>query len=423
MEIHRWIATFATLCCAVGPPVSAQSPATNSTSSSAAGVHAATVGVPLAAAFEAAWQRAVVAREVQGQRQRAEAERTAASSLWAAPPAISILYRDDRLLSNEGARETDVALSWPLYLPGQRADRGTAAVAGLALADGAQAAARLRVAGEVREAAWMLIGQQADLAQADALVASLATLVEDVERRVRAGDLARADALVARAELLGATAQQMEARQRVLDARARWEVLTGLAAPPMADEEMAAMVATDVVSSHPQLGLASAAAEHARKRLQLLRTSRSDPPELILGFRNEVPGRSESSQNSLAVGVRVPFGTSDRNLPLQAAALADLDVADAIEQRLRERLGSEAAAARTAVQTAEQHLSAERDRAALLRERARLIEKSFRAGESPLPDLLRALSAAAQADAAAARQQAALGLARARFQQALGLLP
>jgi outer membrane protein TolC len=144
---------------------------------------------------------------------------------------------------------------------------------------------------------------------------------------------------------------------------------------------------------------------------------------LVLGYRNEVSGRSEPSQNSLAVGVRVPFGTSDRNRPLQAAALADLDVADSIEQRLRERLGSEAAAARTAVQTAEQRLAAERDRAALLRERARLIEKSFRAGESPLPDVLRALSAAAQADAAAARQHAALGLARARFQQALGLLP
>ena len=52
-----------------------------------------------------------------------------------------------------------------------------------------------------------------------------------------------------------------------------------------------------------------------------------------------------------------------------------------------------------------------------------LIDKSFRAGETPLPDLLRALAAAAQADSAVARQTAALGLARARLQQTLGLLP
>jgi hypothetical protein len=40
-----------------------------------------------------------------------------------------------------------------------------------------------------------------------------------------------------------------------------------------------------------------------------------------------------------------------------------------------------------------------------------------------LPEFLRALSASAQAEAALARQQAALGLARARVNQSLGLLP
>ena len=72
---------------------------------------------------------------------------------------------------------------------------------------------------------------------------------------------------------------------------------------------------------------------------------------------------------------------------------------------------------------AQVQLDAEAARTRLLRERAILIDKSFRAGETPLPDLLRALSAAAQADSAVARQTAALGLARARLQQALGLLP
>ena len=60
---------------------------------------------------------------------------------------------------------------------------------------------------------------------------------------------------------------------------------------------------------------------------------------------------------------------------------------------------------------------------AWLRERATLIDKSFRAGETPLPELLRALNTAAQAESAVARQTAALGLARARLQQSLGILP
>jgi cobalt-zinc-cadmium efflux system outer membrane protein len=75
------------------------------------------------------------------------------------------------------------------------------------------------------------------------------------------------------------------------------------------------------------------------------------------------------------------------------------------------------------VHTAEQQLKADRQRLALLRERAALIDRSFKAGETPLPELLRAFAAATQAEASFARQHAALGLARARLQQSLGMLP
>jgi outer membrane protein, heavy metal efflux system len=104
-------------------------------------------------------------------------------------------------------------------------------------------------------------------------------------------------------------------------------------------------------------------------------------------------------------------------------ALSELDVAQTHEQRLRERVDSDVAAARDAQRSAQAQLDAETERARLLRERATLIDKSFRAGETPLPDLLRALAAASEADSAVARQTAALGLARARLQQAFGLLP
>jgi cobalt-zinc-cadmium efflux system outer membrane protein len=425
VKLPAWFAPCALAASLLGPPVAAQSPPSTTISATASAPPPSTAAVTLAAAVDAAWQRAVVARETHGQRQRAEADRRAASSLWAAPPALELNHRDDRWQRNAGQRETEIGLAWPLWLPGQRAARGAAAEAGVALADQAQAAARLRIAGEVREAAWAWKAHQAEAAQADALVDSLKALADDVERRVRAGDLARADALAARAELLGAVAQQSDAQQRLLAVRTRWELLTGLDAPPLfeAPTPVDAAPAPDRFETHPELRLAAGSTEHARRRLEALRTGRRDAPELKLGVRQEVPGRAEPSQGSLAVGLRVPFGTADRNQPLEAAALAELDVAQTSEQRWRERLAAEASAARAATHAAEQQLGAERDRAALLRERAQLIDKSFRAGESPLPDLLRALAAAAQADAALARQQAALGLARARLQQALGLLP
>jgi cobalt-zinc-cadmium efflux system outer membrane protein len=387
---------------------------------SAAG--ATTGKVTLRVALDAAWQRAVAARESDGQRRRAEADRAVAGNFWAAPPSLEMRHRDDRLQSNNGKRETEFGVTVPLWLPGQRAAREGTADAAAAQALAAEQAARLRLAGEVREAAWQIAGSQCELDQADTQAQAMKQLADDVERRVRAGDMARADALAAQAEHLAAAALQVELRQRLQAARARWALLTDLPSAP--DLTAAANDgAPDSASTHPELQLASQSTELARQRVELMRRSRRDPPELALGVRQDDPGRAESSQGSLLVGLRLPFGTDDRNRPLEAAALSELDVAQTLEQRLRERLDSDIAAARDALGTALAQLDAEPARSRLLRERAALIDKSFRAGESPLPDLLRALAAAAQADNAAARQIAAQGLARARLQQALGLLP
>ncbi|MBI5722275.1 MAG: TolC family protein [Burkholderiales bacterium] len=397
------------------------------TVASAAAAERSSAPTSLAAALDAAWQRAIASREADGQQRRAEAERSTAASLWAAPPALALSHRNDRWQSNAGKRESEIGVAVPLWLPGQRAARGAAAEAAAAQADAARQAARLRLAGEVREAAWGLVALQAEVGQAEAQVRSLAQLAADVERRVRAGDLARADALAAVAEHLAAAAEQTGARQRLQAAQARWRTLTGLAAAPPLEALGADAAPTDVAGAlppaHPELRLAGHASEHARKQLELLRSSRRDAPELTLGLRHDVPGGPEPAHNSVVVSLRLPFGSDERYRPLEAVALSELDIAQTHEQRQRERLEAELASARGALQSAQAQADAGRERARLLRERAALIERSFRAGETPLPELLRALAAAAQADGAAAQQQAALGLAGARLQQALGLLP
>ena len=378
--------------------------------------------ITLRAALDAAWQRSVSARETDGQRRRADADRATAGSFWAAPPSLELSHRDDRLQSNAGRRETEVGVAVPLWLPGQRAARAGTADAAAAQAQAAAQVARMRLAGELREAAWHFAALQAEAAQADAQDRALKQLADDVERRVRAGDLALADALAAQAEQLAASVLLSEVRQRLQAARARWTLLTGLTAAPNLSPATVAYGAP-AAAVHPELQLASQSTELARKRVELMRHTRRDAPELTVGVRQDVPGRAEASRGSLIVGLRLPFGTDDRNRPLEAAALAELDVAETHEQRLRERLDSDIAAARDAQQSAVTQLDAETARARLLRERATLIDKSFRAGETPLPDLLRAFAAAAQADSAVARQTTALGLARARLQQTLGLLP
>jgi len=376
----------------------------------------------LKAAFEAAWQRSAQMPTVAGQLEVARANRSAAQALWAAPPAIEVGNRGEPFASTAGQRETEFGLAWPLLLPGQRAARGASSQADLSTADASQDAARLRIAGQVRESAWVVLLRRAELAIAEAHSKDLDALTADVERRVGAGDLARADALAARSEFLSAQSAATGGRQQLDAARARWVLLTGTSAVPDGIEAQidAALIA---VEDHPEMSLARLKTESARKRLDLVRATRSDPPELFVRYRNDVPAHNVASQSTIGLAIRIPFATTDRNRPREASAIAEVDVASAEERRTRERLVSEISSAAAAAAASELRLATEDSRAALLRERARLIDKSFRAGETALPELLRALAAALQAEGSLARQRAELGLSRALVQQAAGRIP
>ncbi|MGJ7580098.1 TolC family protein [Variovorax sp. RHLX14] len=381
-------------------------------------------GVSLREAVDTAWQRAVQSREVASQASRAQADRISASSLSSAAPAFEASHLDDRANSSAGRRESEVGIVWPLWLPGQRDARIAAADADLRLADLGADAARLRIAGAVRESAWKLASAKAEIDAFQMQQRYLRGIADDVQRRVAAGDLARADALAARAELLEAESAEREAVRQLQALQIQWRALTGLAAMPVvALPADVADLAVPMAGDHPELRVAVQAVERARKRVDVVNRSRRDPPELSVKYRQEAPGLGAGTQRGIGVGIRIPFGTDGRNAPLQAAAAGDLDIADIGEQRMRDRLDADLLTARGAVENGARQLEAIRTRAAVLRERAQLIDLSFKAGETPLPELLRAANAAAQADAAFARQQAALGLAHAQLQQASGRLP
>jgi outer membrane protein, heavy metal efflux system len=368
-------------------------------------------------ALDAAWQRAQEAAERRGQLQRAQAERSAAGQPWAAPPAIELDHRSGRSPGSGSARESEIGLVWPLWLPGQRQSRVGAAEADIAAAQQGLEAARWRLAGELQQAALAVAAHEADLREGEVQVRLLQTLAEDVERRVRAGDLARADAMAARAELLQAQVQQQDSAQRLQQARERWQLLTGWSAVPPVPPGPAAAPPGE----HPEVAAASANVERARRRLARAERSRRDPPEAGVRLRRETDGTGSAS--SVGVSLRVPFATGPANASALAQARSDLDLALAEEQRARERVALETASARQQVDSASRQLEAERARATLLRHRADLIDKSFRTGETALPELLRALGAASQADAGVVRQQAALRQAQARLSQSLGATP
>lgn len=391
---------------AVPPPTAASAPAALPT---------------LAQVLDAAWARSLEGVEARGRQAQARAEEDRAAAWLAGAPTLELSRREGRGAAAAGSRETEVGLALPLWRPGQRRQqvRRAQTEAGWALA--AERAARLRLAAQLRDLAARVQLAEADARQSTQQRQLLEALAQDVERRVRAGDLAPADALAARAELLAARSLEDESRQALAAQRSDWLLLSG--SPQLPQPETAAPPAQADLERHAEAQLAEAEIERARQRVAQLQARRLVAPELGLGLRQEQPGRGQSSQHSLALALKLPLGAEPQQQAELAAALAEQDLALRAQQRLRAQLAAELDLARGQLATRQAQAEAEEARAALLRERARLLQRAFQAGEAALPELLRALGAAAQAEAAAARQHAARAQAQGRLQHAFGQLP
>ena len=434
MKSPPWFIPWRVSCLIAGSALScaawAQAPTPQSSSSGAAAVAppgdvSSPSRLTLAQALDRAWARSLASAEASGRQRQADAEQRVARTWLAGPPTLEVLQREGRGSAAEGARETEVGIALPLWRYGQRDRNGQTAQAESDWARAAEQAARLRLAGEVRDLASRL-----ELAQGDATLArlqrrSLEELSDDVARRVQAGDLAPSDAMAAKADLIAARAAEREAELGLSAQRSAWLLLTGTASSPALDLSSADPVSSAemLLNRHAEMLLAEAAVQRARQRVAQVQSQSAAAPELGIGVRQDRPGLGQSHQNSLAVSLRVPFGSEAHNQPRLAAALADQDVALMARQQVRLRLAAELDLAQAQQDAMASQAAAERERAHLLRHRARLLKQSFDAGETALPELLRALAAASQAEAAAARQQVALAQARGRLHQALGQLP
>ena len=382
-----------------------------------------TTTVTLTHAVDSAWERAVVAKEASGQLRRADADKSAAQRLWAKPPSLQYSQRDNRHQTDTGLKETEVAVVWPVWLWGQRNAQNALAASALNKADHNAQFVRLQIATAVRESIWLLKEAEAEYNEAVLLTETLTRLAEDVDRRVNVGDLARADSMVAHGERLAALALQSESSQKLSTARARWLNLTGLSTPLSTEAAAEQPSSLKSATEHPEVLLAIQSADEAKKKLELAEASNRESPEFKLGMRQDISARNQPSQSSLTVGFRLPLGTGDRNRPLLAAALTDVEVAEIQEQRTRERIASEYELAKQALTIGQQQLQSAKQRADLLNERTALIERSFKAGETSLPDYLRAVSLSFQAQTAYLRQISKTHLATARFNQSLGVTP
>ena len=106
----------------------------------------ATSPLSLRQAFEAAWARQPEALALQARRDAARAQQGAAKAWTPEPAALELSNKTDRMGNNNGAREVEVGIAVPLWLPGERGSSAALACsAPLACLPASQRTERLRL--------------------------------------------------------------------------------------------------------------------------------------------------------------------------------------------------------------------------------------------------------------------------------------
>lgn len=372
-------------------------------------------------AVEKAWDRQPVA-QAQALRAAELAARAKAANAWLpSPPSIGVRERSDRLNRNLGAREAEAELSVPLWLPGQRQRESALAGAEQELQRDALDSAKWKLAGEVREAYWQVRSAEAERVAALRRLDDAAALAADVERRLKAGDLARTDFNQAKGAEHAARSAANEAEVRLERARLGFTAITGMQTLPAAEEAPAANPLP--LAEHPALRQLDRAANAADARVRLATDIRRDNPELTLAYRRERSSNADAYAGAVTLGLRIPLATDARNEPKIAAANADFIEARTLYARLKDQLQAELLAAQGELLQARGGLALAEERQRLAAETDQLLAKAFRLGEIDLATRLRTAAERYAADADAARSRLEAGRAVSRLNQALGVLP
>lgn len=372
--------------------------------------------------IERAWSRASNARQAEGRVNEADAGRAQASSLFAGSPSLSLATRNDQLARDHGVEEHDVSVAAPIWLPGQRSARGTLVETEVSEAQARVQVARLVLAGEIRERIWDLAEAESELEHAQIHAEAAQKLEADVMRRVNAGDLARTEGLLAKQERLIAMAAVQTARSKRAEAASKLKALTGYGELPSRYEETIHN-APPPLEAHPRVLAARLGSDRAAKRIRYVSSTRRDAPEVAISYRWERGVSDSAYDQTVGVGIRIPLATTARNAPLDAAAQTEAATAAAEERAALDGVQADIVAAQTTLESAEQNLLLAEERNATASERAALLKKAFDIGEFGLADWLRAQSAARAAEVALERARTERGLARARLNQARGILP
>jgi cobalt-zinc-cadmium efflux system outer membrane protein len=244
-------------------------------------------------------------------------EQTAeAQSRWSPEaPTLTLGTINDRLNGDNGAEEWEVALEWPLWLPGQQ-DAGQRVYALRQQIVQAELAQRdWQLSGLLRQASWSLALAEQRQRFARARQITMLELEADAQRGLQAGSLAEGELLEIETDRLEADAALADAQSAYTEAQAQWQRLSGGHAPMLPGE---AVVSPPEV--HPQRALSTLRIAMAQLLSQQTRLNRRGIPSAGVLFRQDRPSRNSDFEQMMGLSITIPFSTAGHYVTDEAEA-------------------------------------------------------------------------------------------------------
>lgn len=353
--------------------------------------------------------------------QMVNARKIMAKSWLPLAPSVGFSHQNDAWLSDRDEREWQAQMQIPIWLPGQREARSQVA----SLADNSlsqdQASLQQLAADLLRNAVWEIAMRRNELRLAESRRDTLRSIAEDVQKRFRAGEVARLEVMQTSQETLQAERLWITAQAELMHAQFRYQQLTGLNEMPARLEE--SLSSREGYTESPFWLAAQAKVKLAEGQRDLTMIEQRQNPTLTVNTRTMQGGFDSKFNSSMGLYVNIPLQSEVQRAPLIANAEQNIGDARMQLETLRRQLENSLHEAEHNLHVSRQELAVIEQQQAIASENFALARKAYRLGELDLNQLLRLQLLAFEAERSLSSQQLQVQWNIAKYNQAVGVLP
>lgn len=327
------------------------------------------------------------------QLQKINANTDLANATFAGVKSISLNYQNDVIGSSDGFQEWEGIVDMPLWLPGQKQQQLSLSDTLSAELPAYQQQVKLAASAKVRELVWNVVLASTASNQAYQIWQSSLKLEQDVTARVKAGELAGTERLLANTHALEMQNQYLQKKSDLDFSLSTYRAITKEQLLPQLYQEL---LSNNYVidQQHPSLMMLDQHINTLRAKQDLAHYNGAVNPSLSVGVRHERGGHDESFNNSMGLGISFALDNDVYRRPAIAQAAKALADAEITRQQLERSLNITLFSHLHALETKRLQLRLLNEQNETTQQYLALQQRAFDLGELDLVSLLRSQSLA-----------------------------